>query len=141
MSWGFIPLKRVSSTDLLYIITYLCCTSAEAAWGGPWVTQVISSKNLVCDWLLWSFVTSQAPAKSLLSHILGRFYRAHFPESESTNFSTFGNLNRLRIFQISKSYFLLLCWVVHPVVVSFFSHFTLRRRKKTESSSLSQKSL
>lgn len=129
MSWGFIPLKRFSFTDILYITIYLCFTSAEVAWGDLWVMQVISSKNFVCDWILWSFVTSEAPEKSSLSHILGHFYRAHFPEIESPNFSIFCNLDRLRIFQIIKSYFLLSCWAVLPLILSFFSHFTLRREK------------
>lgn len=66
-------------------------------WGDLWVT--LSSKNLLCDWILWPFRCFWASSKSLSSHKLSFlfFSRAHFADSESLDFHVLSNLHRLRV--------------------------------------------
>lgn len=74
-------------------------------WGDPGVTCLISLRSPLCDWILWP-LSLPRHYQNVQTHSCFS-PRACFPDNESTGFGISCNLDRLRIFQIIRSWFLL----------------------------------
>lgn len=100
-------------------------------WEDPWVTCLISSQSLLCDWIsdFWSFWGTN---NKWSSPILDCPPTACFPDNESPEFSVFCHL--LRISQINRYWFFFVQYFF-PQFISFLSHFTISRKKKSDCNS------
>lgn len=100
-----------------------------AVWWNSSFVHLISSKSLLCDWTFWPFGPCQAPTERHPATSLA-FFPEHYAGHESLNFNIFWNLDKLRISQASKFWFLWALWFFFQLF-SFLSYFTISSKKKS----------